>query len=334
MTELFLIRHCEAYGNIYRRLDGVRDTGVTALGLKQIRYLSRRFERERLDAVYSSALTRARRTAQGICEVTGAPQKCCAALHERDMGVFDGKSWYEAAAAYPEVFAAWQADMDHYILPGGESAAGAGLRFREALLSVCRENPDSRIAVVAHSMVIKALLESISAGPVPFGNNTAVSLLHADGEQGLFTIQYLNDDSHLPAEMQTSRQRWFKQGADLRNYSLRYGYSLPDGVQSPFMPQIGDGERTHLDAYENDVLVGYAEFHFEGLRCLVDALFIREDLRRLGFATQLIGEMLYRAEGRGCSSLLLAAPRADESVTALAAKNGFEPAGKGWHKAV
>lgn len=334
MTKLFLIRHCEAYGNIYRRLDGIRDTGVTPLGERQIAYLSARFSGVPLDAVYSSALERARRTAQGISSASGAPLECCPALHERDMGLFDGKSWYEVEELYPEIFAAWQADMDGYVLPGGESARGAGARFREAVMSICARHPDSSVAIVAHSMVIKSLLESLCSGSVPFGNNTAVSLLYVDSGLNSIRVEYINDDRHLPDWMQTARQRWFKNGADLRNYSLRYAYFRPGAPDSTSMPPVRDGQDVLLTAYENDAAVGRAKFQFDNAICTIVELFVEPRFRRLGFATQMIGEALYRAAGRGCTDLLLAAPDSGGPVRALAAKNGFRSSENGYIKAV
>lgn len=332
MTKLFLIRHCEAYGNIYRRLDGIRNTGVTPLGERQIKYLSDRFADVPLDVVYSSALERAWKTAKGISDASGAPLRCCLALHERDMGLFDGRSWYEAAELYPEVFAAWQADLDGYVLPGGESARGAGRRFRQAVETICAQHPDSSVAVVAHSMVIKSLLESLCSASVHFSNNTAVSLLYVDG--GDIRIEYINDDRHLPECAQAARQRWFKNGADLRNYSLRYVYPQMGTPGSTSMPQVQDGQPVLLTAYENDDMVGHARFHFNKDTCIVDELLIEPEFRRLGFATQLIGEMLYRAEGRGGISLLLTASERGEAIHALAAKNGFQRTDGGYIKAI
>ena len=43
MTRLYLIRHAEAEGNIYRRMDGHYDSRVTLNGLRQIEALDRRF---------------------------------------------------------------------------------------------------------------------------------------------------------------------------------------------------------------------------------------------------------------------------------------------------
>ena len=58
MTTIYLIRHAEAEGNVFRRLHGQYDSNVTPNGLKQIEALAKRFESIPIDAVYASDLTR------------------------------------------------------------------------------------------------------------------------------------------------------------------------------------------------------------------------------------------------------------------------------------
>lgn len=50
MTELYLIRHGEAEGNLYRRMHGQYDGGITELGRRQIAALGQRFADISLDA--------------------------------------------------------------------------------------------------------------------------------------------------------------------------------------------------------------------------------------------------------------------------------------------
>ena len=63
MTTLFLIRHAQAEGNLYRIAQGQFDSYITALGYKQIDALAERFKNVHLDALYSSDLRRTRTTA-------------------------------------------------------------------------------------------------------------------------------------------------------------------------------------------------------------------------------------------------------------------------------
>ena len=66
MTEIYLIRHTQAEGNLYRVMQGHWDGGVTELGLRQIDLLAERFKNIHIDALYSSDMYRARMTATAI----------------------------------------------------------------------------------------------------------------------------------------------------------------------------------------------------------------------------------------------------------------------------
>ena len=70
MTKIYLIRHAEAEGNLYRRIQGHWDGSITPLGLQQIDALAQRFRREHIDALYCSDLSPARATAEAITRMT------------------------------------------------------------------------------------------------------------------------------------------------------------------------------------------------------------------------------------------------------------------------
>ncbi|MBQ3277437.1 MAG: histidine phosphatase family protein, partial [Oscillospiraceae bacterium] len=53
MTQIFLIRHGEAEGNLYRRAQGQTDSPLTPKGREQIASLTPRFASVPLAAVYS-----------------------------------------------------------------------------------------------------------------------------------------------------------------------------------------------------------------------------------------------------------------------------------------
>ena len=58
MTTIYLIRHAEAEGNIFRRAHGWYDSSVTRNGLRQIEALKKRFESVPVDADDASDLIR------------------------------------------------------------------------------------------------------------------------------------------------------------------------------------------------------------------------------------------------------------------------------------
>ena len=86
MTTLYLIRHAEAEGNLYRRIHGQYDSLITDNGYRQIQALKERFADVPIDAVYSSDLFRTMTTAQAICGPKGLPLHTRADLRELGMG--------------------------------------------------------------------------------------------------------------------------------------------------------------------------------------------------------------------------------------------------------
>ena len=59
MTTLYLIRHAEAEGNLYRRAQGQYNATITARGFRQIAALRKRFENEMMDLSVNIPLERA-----------------------------------------------------------------------------------------------------------------------------------------------------------------------------------------------------------------------------------------------------------------------------------
>ena len=73
MTTVYIVRHAEAEGNIYRRIHGQYNSNLTEKGLLQVAALEERFRPIHLDAVYSSDLRRCRMTARALYEPKGLP---------------------------------------------------------------------------------------------------------------------------------------------------------------------------------------------------------------------------------------------------------------------
>ena len=66
MTQIFLVRHGQSEGNLFRRVQGQTDVELTADGKAQLPYLTKRFAETPLAAVYTSPLHRAEETAAAI----------------------------------------------------------------------------------------------------------------------------------------------------------------------------------------------------------------------------------------------------------------------------
>ena len=90
MTRIYLVRHAEAAGNKQRFFQGHMDGKVSDKGHVQISLLAKRFENIKLDAVYSSPLSRAVETANGVNSGSGLEIITDERLMEINGGVFEG----------------------------------------------------------------------------------------------------------------------------------------------------------------------------------------------------------------------------------------------------
>jgi probable phosphoglycerate mutase len=149
-TTFVVVRHGETHWNIAGRLQGHQDSRLTPIGLEQAAALAARLAEERLDALYSSDLGRARETAEPIAAATGLAPVFDARLRERTYGIFESYTWNEIEVRYPAEFVKLASRDPTYSMPGGESP----IAFRERLLAtfaaLAEAHPGQRLAVVSH----------------------------------------------------------------------------------------------------------------------------------------------------------------------------------------
>lgn len=235
-TTVYLVRHAEAEGNVYRRCHGQYDSLLTPRGFEQLPYLAERFAPVPLDAVYASDLYRARTTAGAIATAKGMDVQLRPVLREIHMGAWEDKPWAEIPRIDPKNYHEWQTALHTCVVPGGESVMGAGRRMLGGVRELARAHDGGHIAVVTHGSAIRGALcmalglPPEQLGEVGWGDNTCVAKLHLDDAQ--ISAEYWNDASHLPEQLSTfasigwtnnkgvpaSVQIWFKP-VDLDNPS-------------------------------------------------------------------------------------------------------------------
>ena len=101
MTTIYLIRHAEAEGNLYRRVHGWYDSLITENGYRQIAALEERFRDIHIDAVYSSDLFRTRTTARAIYRSKNLPLRTHPGLRELNLGGVGGPDLWSCAPQRP-----------------------------------------------------------------------------------------------------------------------------------------------------------------------------------------------------------------------------------------
>lgn len=345
MTQIYLIRHAEAEGNLYRRMHGQYDSGITELGRRQIEALGRRFQDVHLDAVYASDLCRTMETAAVLCRKKHLPLHTDPRLREINVGVWEDVPFGNALVEWPEEMAQFMRDPNDFRLEGAETYGDVALRAELALRDIAAENPGKTVAVAAHRIIISAVLERLFPETVGENGsaNTAVSRL--DFENGVFSLVYCHNAEHLTgAERRahlggTDRDMYFAPMGDAVEDYIRY---RKDAWQVVYGDLRGfDGSGFWLDAQRTvgpdpeAMVVGYLAGKPVGMIQLspdrdkdkgvgyIPFLYLREPYRHQGLGIQLIGHAVsfYRKLGR--RKLQLSVAPTNEHALAFYDKFGF-----------
>ena len=142
MTRIFIIRHAEAEGNLYRRLHGQYDSLLTENGLKQVAALRKRFEKEQVDACYSSDLIRTRMTAKAIYEPKHLPLQTDPRFREIRMGIWEEVPFGEVGQHEKHLLDTFNEDPAHWVIPGAERYEEYTGRFLAAMTEAQRRTMD------------------------------------------------------------------------------------------------------------------------------------------------------------------------------------------------
>ncbi|HEY8023623.1 MAG TPA: histidine phosphatase family protein [Burkholderiaceae bacterium] len=161
MTDLLLIRHGETAWNAEKRLQGHLDVALNDIGLHQAQLLAQALHGERIDAIFSSDLMRARQTAAPIAAAQGLDLGIESELRERCYGAFEGLRYPEMNARYPDAYVAMQARQLDYRFPPGENVAETLGEFSARSLAIVtrllRSSNYRKLAIVTHGGVLDCL---------------------------------------------------------------------------------------------------------------------------------------------------------------------------------
>ncbi len=200
-TTTLLLRHGQTAMSVERRFAGRGDIPLTSAGVEQAAAVAARLaDRGGIDVVVTSPLCRALRTAEAVADAAGVPVAVDPDLVETDFGDWEGLTFREVLARWPDEMAAWQKDVGA-APPGGESFAAVARRVEVALDRLLTERKGQTVVVVSHVTPIKTLVcRALLAPPAAmFRMHLDVAALceaawFADGPA---LLRSLNDTAHL-----------------------------------------------------------------------------------------------------------------------------------------
>lgn len=351
MTELYLIRHAQAEGNLYRMMQGHWDGDVTRTGLRQIDLLAERFRELPLDALYTSDLYRTRLTASAITRYHDIPMQLSQKLREIDMGPWETRFFADLMHEDPAAMERFIFSPDTWRIDGAETYADVAARAYPFFESIARAHEGQRVAVVSHGVTIRCILSRAlgidlrETQALPICRNTAVSKLI--WENGAFTAEYINDYAHiLPLgdspwnstedlrgeALDPAREReWYEScyaDAWLAAHGSLRGYS-----PEPYAASAIDHARRYRGAvlrmYSGEEPVGLVDMDTErGAKAgygWISLLYLVPEYRHKGYGIQLLARALAVYSDMGRKALRLTVAEENTAALRFYERYGFAP---------
>jgi probable phosphoglycerate mutase len=209
-TQILAIRHGVTEWNRAKRIQGHTDIALSDLGFAQARLLGEALQEQTIDAIYASDLLRARQTAQAVADsaIHNAMRvRLDPALRERSFGSFEGLTWEEIAARWPDQSERWRKRDAEFGAPGGETLGEFYRRSVAALTRIALQHPGEKIAVLTHGGVLDCLYRAATGLDLQaprswvLGNAAVNRLLFTPAG---FSLIGWNDGSHLATLDQNS----------------------------------------------------------------------------------------------------------------------------------
>jgi probable phosphoglycerate mutase len=194
--EIVFVRHAESQANLDGMWNGRTDGPLSEAGESSLEALGRRLSSWQFDAVISSPLSRARKTAEAFSREVQIEED----FTEVDLGEWEGMLYTEVQAKHGDQLQAAIESRTLRMGRTGESLNEVGQRALSAVDRLFARMGDSeRVAVVTHGGFLQAVLHRHLAGDGrrvhAFTANTGITrLVH---QFGRIRLASFNDTGHL-----------------------------------------------------------------------------------------------------------------------------------------
>lgn len=153
---VFLARHGQTDGNLNRRAQGWTDTPLNETGRQQAALLAERLAGVRLDAIFSSTLSRSRQTAEAVAADRTIAVTSLPGLREVGLGRFED-------LALDDPLLKQRPRGEERGPDDGESPGHVAARVNAAIADIRKAHPSGTILIVGHAgangYVLRALLQ-------------------------------------------------------------------------------------------------------------------------------------------------------------------------------
>lgn len=158
---MLLARHGESKFNNTHQFAGQVDVGLTDNGCQQAGKLHERLAGEKIDAVYTSTLSRARTTAEIVIAGRNLEITECPELQEISYGEIEGLTYAEIQQQFPKLASQIHHFDPEMEFPGGESFLGFIKRVESFKERLTKHGEKETVLIVAHGGPLRTLILSL-----------------------------------------------------------------------------------------------------------------------------------------------------------------------------
>lgn len=162
-TSVFgLLRHGETEWNTKKKIQGFKNSPLTAKGISQTKEWTKTLQQWKWDQIYASDLGRVKQTTAILNQSLQLPTFFDKRLREQNWGDWEGLTIPIIKRDYKEELKKRVALGWEFSAPGGETRSAVLERVFGALQSISKNHPGKKTIIVCHQGVIKAILYHLS----------------------------------------------------------------------------------------------------------------------------------------------------------------------------
>jgi len=155
---LFLLRHGETLSNIELIYQGIGNSPLSELGVKEAGQMAEALKNIPFSAVYSSHLDRSYETGRIVAEQHGLEVIKVPELSERNYGVYEGFTFEQIKNKYPKLYDTWLHHPTQAKIPGAETLEEFQDRTVKAAKKIVKRHKDETVCIVGHGGTNRCIL--------------------------------------------------------------------------------------------------------------------------------------------------------------------------------
>lgn len=204
-TKIYLIRHTQTVGNIEHRLTGREEYEVTEKGKSYVSKMTERLKNVKFDIAYASTSKRTSETIQELADFNNLSIIEDEDLCEMYFGIYEGKTWDEINIINPKIDRLHQETNEICEIPEQETTEEVANRIYNEITKIVLENLGKTILICSHGVAIEAFIRKVKNQSFNeeveknSQKNTGINIITY--EDGKFSVEVLNDISHLQGDL-------------------------------------------------------------------------------------------------------------------------------------